>query len=413
MDDNTATGSGKPGASGKEKRPHVTLDLKATEIRDEQPAGGAALPPPEGTTGDPQTAEDDPKGTVEGKGATGGSGDGGREREPVRGNAGLAGIILTHLAAGLAGGLIALIVAFYGVERFRDRMIALSGTTAEEIKTGARSAERRIEALEKGFAAQPVANMSEIKSQLDAIRAEREELNARLAALTERVAKSEAQLADRGGAGAPSDADIAPLLAPLTQRMTALERKLSALEDAQTSQKVSVAATALAVAFGNLDRAVRSGRPFAAELNAVKALGGAGEDMTALAAHAESGIEPIERLEKSLPDFIKTALDAEYAREDGGFFGKLWANTRSLMNIRRKGLIEGDSTEAILARMETRLKAGDTSAAIKEAESLKGEAAVILRPWLEQAKARAAAEAALSRIEAGLLASLKPEGKPQ
>ncbi len=411
MDDEKDTGSGKAGAAGKDTRPHITLDLKATEIRDERPADSAALPPPEVTAGDPRAAVEPPADHAD-SGANETGDDGGRARGSHTASAGAAAFILTHLAAGLVGGLIALIVAFYGVERFRDRMVAFSGTSAEEIKAETRETARRIALLEKS-AAQPLAELSELKARLDAIAAERDEISARLSALGERVTKSEAQLGERAAAGAPSEADIAPLLGPLAQRLAALERKLAAVEEAQTSQKASVVATALAVAFGNLDRAVRSGRPFSTELDAVKALGAAGKDIAMLAAYQESGVEPIERLEKSLPDFIKAALDAEYAKEDSGFVGKLWANTRSMMNIRRKGLIEGDSTEAILARMETRLKAGDPAAAIREAESLKGEAAVILRPWLDKAKARAEASAALSRIEAGLLASLKPGDKTQ
>ncbi|MBC8048916.1 MAG: hypothetical protein H7X92_02065, partial [Chitinophagales bacterium] len=110
---------------------------------------------------------------------------------------------------------------------------------------------------------------------------------------------------------------------------------------------------------------------------------------------------------------VKTALRAEYGKDDDSFVSRLWTEAKSVVRIRPTGDVSGDTSAAILARAENRLRARDISAAVGEAETLKGQAAVILQPWLAEAKARATGDAALDEIEAKLLASLKTEGASQ
>jgi hypothetical protein len=74
--------------------------------------------------------------------------------------------------------------------------------------------------------------------------------------------------------------------------------------------------------------------------------------------------------------------------------------------MRPTGDIPGNAPEAILARAEQRLDGGDLPAAIRESSQLSGPAAGAMAPWLLEAKARAAADETLARIEAKLMTSL-------
>ncbi len=384
--------------SDKDKRPRVTLELKATEIPDASAAARQALPPP---SSDPSSAADNAAGA-----------DALKETKRARGGNGPV-LLVTHLTAGLAGGLLALIAAFYGVEHFRDRMTSLSGTTAEEIRGELSAVEKKLAELEK-TAGNKGSGDAATAAQFGALSNETKRLSASLAALDSRIAKIEK--APRGetvaGTNTLSEDSLKPFLKPLEEKVAALGAKLESVAEAQSNQKVSVAATALAVAFNNLRRAVFSGKPFKAELDAVTKLGG-GPDIATLSAYQEIGIATTEALEKDFGPLARSALAAEYSKEDSSFIAKLWGEAHSIIRIRRTGMVEGNTPEAILARTETRLKAGDVAAAAKEAGELKGEAAVILRPWLDAAKAHADAEAALDRMEARLLVSLKNEGASQ
>lgn len=88
----------KPGSSSAE-RPHATLDLKAERMDEASAeASGAA----------PETGPSEER--------AGGDGP------PTPREGGTATRFLTHLAAGLLGGLIALVAGYYALGSFRDRL---------------------------------------------------------------------------------------------------------------------------------------------------------------------------------------------------------------------------------------------------------------------------------------------------
>ena len=82
------------------------------------------------------------------------------------------------------------------------------------------------------------------------------------------------------------------------------------------------------------------------------------------------------------------------------------ARLGALASLRRVGEVEGDDAEALLARAERRLAAGDLAAAADLVARLDGPAARELAPWLAQARARATLDAAL----AGLARAAAPPG---
>ncbi|MDX2265198.1 MAG: mitofilin family membrane protein [Hyphomicrobiales bacterium] len=372
---------------GADKRPRVTLDLKATDMT-EPAASSRALPPPRDDAPDAEApAFEAPR-------------PGQRSSTPS------AAVIMTHLLAGIAGGLIALVVAFYGVERFRDRMTVLSAPTAEALRADLAAASARVAALERA----PAKPNDEAKAALQSAKtAEAEASKTReiAAALEARIAAVEASLAKSPTATGASAESVEAAVGPVQQRIAEAEAKLEALAKAQNTQRSSAAATALAVAAGNLRRAVATGRAYAAEFDAAAKLGAPAGDMAALAPARETGVKTPEQLEKAFTPLAREALRAEARKEDGGLVSRLWLEAKSIVRVRRTGDVAGDDLDAVLARAETRLRARDVNAAIAELKTVKGESAVILAPWLADAGARAAADAALDQIDAKLLASLK------
>jgi hypothetical protein len=102
---------------------------------------------------------------------------------------------------------------------------------------------------------------------------------------------------------------------------------------------------------------------------------------------------------------------AERVPPGAGWWERLWARISSLVTVRRSGAdAEGPSADAVAARAEAKVKTGDLAGAVAELDALTGAPAEAARPWLDQAKARLAADAALDRLLALALTRLnKPE----
>jgi hypothetical protein len=74
------------------------------------------------------------------------------------------------------------------------------------------------------------------------------------------------------------------------------------------------------------------------------------------------------------------------------------ATLQSLVAIRRVGERAGEDDEALLARAEQRLVAGDTAAALALLARLSPAAAAPLAPWIGRAQALEARDAALAEL---------------
>ncbi|MEJ2117302.1 MAG: mitofilin family membrane protein, partial [Alphaproteobacteria bacterium] len=105
-------------------------------------------------------------------------------------------------------------------------------------------------------------------------------------------------------------------------------------------------------------------------------------------------------------DAADAAIETENRPADQSYSSRIWASLKSVVRIRRVGEVEGDTTLAILARAEVRLKKGDLKAALKETLALKGDAANAFKAWQNDAQSRIAVDETLTRVEARLLAAL-------
>lgn len=394
------TGKDKPGAGGAEQRPHATLDLKAKEIFPkgtpepaaikpaepapaETKAATATLPPPSAPRADAKTertaapaADASPPPPI--------------EAAPPASAGG--GAILGHMTAGLAGAAIALAGFVFLGEKHGDD---------EAQRRALTSAEQRISALESVTRQSNGGLEARLKDAADQAIVLRQEI----AAVSGRLNTVEGRPPSAAAPAGLSAESVQQSLAPLGARVAQLEASVAAMAKAQQELRASTGEAALTMAVQNLRRAVSEGKPFVSELKTLAALAAEPLEIGPLEARREKGLASLARLQTDFDVSAKAALDAARPSGDGSFTSDLLARARGLVRVRPTGDIPGDAPEAILARAEHRLDDGDLGAAIREAARLAGPAADAMTGWLSEAKARAAADEALARLEARLVTS--------
>ncbi len=206
------------------------------------------------------------------------------------------------------------------------------------------------------------------------------------------------------------DAMLKALDAALDQlgpKVDQMQARVAALE-AKKDDPDAAARAALGLALANLARAAESAGPFKSELDAVAAFLPKEPELAALAPAAGTGVPTEASLKERFPAMVQSVLDAEARAKSDGLFARFAANMRKLVTVRRTGEIAGDDTEAVLARMEERLKLDNLAEAVAVAKSLKGPAADAAAPWLKDANARVATEQMLRDLSAHVAARLAP-----
>ncbi len=162
----------------------------------------------------------------------------------------------------------------------------------------------------------------------------------------------------------------------------------------------------LALELSELKRIIARGDAFNTELQRVKSIAPQALDFAALEPFAEKGVPTPTALSEAFPDAARRALDAELEEQGASLFDQFVAGASTIVRVRRTGDVEGTSTEAIVARMETDLEEGELVAAAREAEALSDKAASAMSNWLTQLKARVAVDRAVARVEDSLKSSL-------
>lgn len=112
-----------------------------------------------------------------------------------------------------------------------------------------------------------------------------------------------------------------------------------------------------------------------------------------LAPHAESGVLTPSGLSSEFKGLAGDAVVASLTGEDVTLQDRAKARFNELFQVEKDGeLLTGTDTQATLAKTESLLDQGDLEGAIAEAETLDGDAAQIMAPWLEQARISALAQ---------------------
>ncbi len=253
------------------------------------------------------------------------------------------------------------------------------------------------------------------------------------AADTAALAEREAKLAETVASGERRTAALESALAALASRPQAADEsgKLAALESGNAKLAASLEATqqrlaaleasaakaaaldgrhlALVLAVGELRAALQHSEAYDKPLAAVAGLSEGDAELAAALAvlkpAAAKGVPTFPELAERFDGAALAAARAAIMPAPKGWLGATLATLARLVVI-RKNDGQGGGSDAALARAEALLRTGDLAAAVAALAELKGPPAEAMAPWLADAKARLAADAALARLESRAIARL-------
>lgn len=409
-----------PPRSGRRRRRPPTLELKATEVREDVPRAEA----------DQGQSKESARGASP-KSATRSAWDRVRAQAAAGDWRGLLPApVLTGLAGVLAGALIAYLLIPRG-ESIDPRV----GKLTEEVS----ALSSRIESLASRPlpAPPPAPDQSALLGRLDKLTATIGEAERRLAAVekrpepkspdlssvNERTAGIEATLKElrtsladlRRLAESAPEAASPKAVDTLAGRIGSLETRIAELAALRAAPPpappANIDLAAEIVGLNALGTAVRSGAPFVKELEAVRAvLGERAAALAPLESHAKSGLPTVDVLEKQFSDLAPRILRGP--EPNGNFFERLLTNASRLVEVRPVGEPEGTSVGAVVARAETKLARRDLTGAIAEVESLPEPAKATAAKWLTAAVQRRDAESLVQNVAHASLARAKEAAKP-
>jgi len=280
----------------------------------------------------------------------------------------------------------------------------------------------------------PVADAQDAKAaSLEKMRVERRELRRELERLIARLETVENALDDvkkmvRATSPPSENMDGGASVLALTERLDQLEkdgatlkglaRRVDQIETRGAPQAGDARARAMILAAANLRAAVAGEAPYAAALDAFTAIAGDDPEVRVavklLAGHAATGIPTLATLRVRFDGLAGRVVQASKKKtEDGGWMDRAVSRLASLVTLRRvDGRGDAASPDAAVARAEERLEAGDLAAAVEALRPLAGagRADGVLGPWLDDAKARLAADKTLAALHAHAVAMLAPAG---
>ncbi len=223
---------------------------------------------------------------------------------------------------------------------------------------------------------------------IDVYRSEIEGLRAEMGSLTDRVAGLGARV-DEVGAEARRQIDTAQ----------------ATVDTIQAEATTAISAAALRADFAQVQAAMAAGLPFAEPLDRLAADPRL-QIPEALNAAAASGIESLAELRDGFADSAHGAIRASILASSGdGVIARSRAFLEAQVATRSLTPQEGQGTDAVLSRMEEKLRQDDLNGVLTEAGQLPSEAAQAMSGWLAALKLRADAEAGLSALNAELPAT--------
>jgi hypothetical protein len=175
----------------------------------------------------------------------------------------------------------------------------------------------------------------------------------------------------------------------------------------------------LLLALGQLRQSLLGSAPFTADLAAATALAHGRPEvaaaLTALSGDAARGIPSLAILQQRFAARAGAMADAGAAPPASDDWGGIaLAKLRGLVTVRRVGSAAAvtGGPEAAVATAEEALAGGDLAGAVTALETLSGDAAAAAKPWLDDAKRRVAAEAALDKANGVVTARLGQTAPP-
>ncbi|WP_319519090.1 mitofilin family membrane protein [uncultured Martelella sp.] len=319
------------------------------------------------------------------------------------------------LAAGVAGGIIALAGA--AALSYAGLLGPLS-SSSDGLEDELASLRQEITALKSGDQSNAV---SSLQSDLSALKSQVENLSSgsdssdSVAALQQQVAKLQSTVQSDASRLQSLAQENETLKSDIGSAQQTMQQKLTALE-----QKVNTPgkdlAVARAIAAAGLKSAIDRGQNFETALSTYAQVAPQGTDLSALKSLAASGVPTREALTEQFSSIANSIIAAaDQPPPDTGIFDRLVDSAKGLVNVRPVGDVEGDSTPAIVARIENNLKLGNLEQAEQEWQTLPEDAKTVSADFENALSARIKADALVSETLSSALGSTAgaPAAAPQ
>lgn len=398
----------------KNEKPSQASAAKSPSKKSEMPAGKTA-----DKTADKPAAKPD---AAKAGGKTG-SGAGAGKAAPRSGGGFLRGFVIAAVlvvAAVVAGALTAR-DWWPAVEPYVGEWVEPFLPQPEVDENAARLAaiERRIEAVEtaadEAASADALADLqaarAELSQQIDDIMAR---LDVAERALSSLRSTAEAMTSGNGEAASALagrldeldvlSRDLAASRAESQAALDALAREVEALADVRAgASAASVQAQTLVLTTGQVRRAVIAGGSFEEPLAALEASSGDDPDIRpivdVLRPHAATGVATLETLRQDFAAIAATVVQAGHALDETDWVSSAINKVSSLVSVRRTdGAGDPASVDAMVARAENRLAAGDLAGAVEALDGLPEAARNAAAGWLETAGSRLEVDGALDDL---------------
>lgn len=347
------------------------------------------------------------------------------------------GGIGSALAAGIAGGVIVLLIAGglqrAGIipaltDRNADRIIAMeSGIAALKQDVAAiKSAppDSRIASLKQGLdeanqkISQQAAALGQLRDALAknnagagaATASQVKAMEARLAEVEKTVkanASGEAGLAalnEKSSSQAKTVEANSQALAGQSERIGKIEQSLGTLSQ-KVASETQQPKIALAIAASALKAAVDRGTPFISELDTYASLAPQSPEIDALRKLAPAGVPTREAIVAEAGKAADAMAEADRPAEKagGGILSDLVESARSLVRVRPVGEVAGDGVGATVARIEADIKAGDFAKAVRQYRTLPQNVQAAGSAYFTKVQTRLQAEDLVQKALAGAL----------
>ncbi|EMS95949.1 hypothetical protein H009_19589 [Agrobacterium tumefaciens str. Cherry 2E-2-2] len=255
------------------------------------------------------------------------------------------------IAAGIVGGLVALAAA--GSMQYAGILPSFNAGRAGSEEIAALKTD--LGSLRQQLANAPAADTSALEQRIATLEGAKGEAP-QVDGLSEKIAALESTLQSERSAQASATAE-------LTRRLADAEAKINEPRD-----DIEVAR---AIASAALKAAIDRGGPFLTELDTLSKVTPDDPAIASLQSFAATGVPSRSELMQKFPDVANAMLSAiNQPDPNQGIMERLTESAFSLVKVRPVGNIEGETSEAKIARMENKLRNGDLQGAALEWNAL-------------------------------------------
>lgn len=197
-------------------------------------------------------------------------------------------------------------------------------------------------------------------------------------------------------------------LATVGTQATAAEASITSLQSGQKSLAAKItSAPALAVVADSLVQQIDQGRPYAAQVDALIALGADPAAIAVLRQNADKGVPSVKELAAKFEPLAEPIAAIEHRPPpNAGFVDRLRSGMFSVVSIRRADEVGGDDLASRVARLQASLAHDDVADALATWNALPAEAKAKADAWGALAKTHAEAMKAAQDLRQQAIAAL-------